>query len=210
MLATHLPCLKRLLPEGASVHFERLLGHEAEAKRLGGIEAFPKGVLHLENDITYATVARIAFFDVHDVGRLGLGVLLVEAEGSILAPSGVVFGNNQNLLVGRTIVLEGAGRVDTNGKAGAVQGVLLAVEHEFVFGKVDVAFVGVEAGVGAIHLAGDDALGRLVELGLTVGVDSLLVGGGGVETGVEGGSSAGSQGQDEGENEMGGFHSNYC
>jgi len=94
ILATPLPCLKRLLPEGASVHLKRLLGHEAEAKRLGGIEAFPKGVLHLENDITYTTVARIAFFDVHDVGRLGLGVLLVEAEGSILAPGGEVFGDN--------------------------------------------------------------------------------------------------------------------
>ncbi len=143
MLATPLPCLKRLLPEGASVHLKRLLGHEAEAKRLGGIEAFPKGVLHLENDITYTTVAGVAFFDVHDVGRLGLGVLLVEAEGSILAPGGEVFGDDQNLLIGRTIVLEGAGGVDTNGKAGAVQGVLLAVEHEFVLGKVDVAFVGV-------------------------------------------------------------------
>ena len=191
MLATHLPCLKRLLPEGASVHFERLLGHEAETKRLGGIEAFPKGVLHLENDITYATVARIAFFDVHDVGRLGLGVLLVEAEGSILAPSGVVFGNNQNLLVGRTIMLEGAGRIDTNGKAGAVQGVLLAVEHQFVFGKIDVSLVGVEAGIGAVHLARDDTLGWLVELGLAVGVGALLGGGGGVDAGVESGLGAG-------------------
>ena len=104
-------------------------------------------------------------------------------------------------------MLEGAGRVDTNGKVGAVQGVLLAVEHQFVFGKVDVAFVGVEAGVGAVYLAGDDALGWLVELGLAVGVASLLGGGGGVETGVESGGGAGGKGQDEGENEMGGFHS---
>ena len=104
-------------------------------------------------------------------------------------------------------MLEGAGGVDANGKAGAVQGVLLAVEHEFVFGKIDVAFVGVETGVGAVHLAGDDALGWLVELGLAVGVGAFLGGGGGVEAGVEGGSGAGGNGQDEGECEMGGFHS---
>lgn len=106
-------------------------------------------------------------------------------------------------------MLEGAGGIDADGKVGAVQGVLLAVEHQFVFGKVDVAFVGVKAGIRAVHLAGNDALGWLVELGLAIGVGSLLVGGGGVETGVEGGSSAGSQGQDEGENEMGGFHSKF-
>ena len=108
-------------------------------------------------------------------------------------------------------MLEGAGGIDADGKVGAVQGVLLAVEHQFVFGKVDVAFVGVKAGIRAVHLAGNDALGWLVELGLAVGVAALLGGGGGggVETGVEGGSSAGSQGQDEGENEMGGFHSKF-
>ena len=88
-----------------------------------------------------------------------------------------------------------------------MQRVLAAIEQHFIFGEVDGALVGVEAGVGAVHLAGDDALGCLVEGGLAVGVGLFLGGGGGVEGGVESGSSAGSQGQDEGEHEMSGFHS---
>ncbi len=86
--------LQRLLAEAGVAHLQGLLPHDAKDGRLCRIEAFPKSVLHLDHQVADTPVAGVALFDVHDVGRLGLGVLLVEAEGSILAPGGEVFGDN--------------------------------------------------------------------------------------------------------------------
>lgn len=114
ILATPLPSLKRLLPEGASVHFERLLGHDPKHKRLRWIKACPKRVLHLEDQVAHAPVAGISLLDVHDRAGFGTGFLLVEAKRFVLAPGGEVFGDDEDLLVGRTVVLLGAGRVDAD------------------------------------------------------------------------------------------------
>ena len=86
-----------------------------------------------------------------------------------------------------------------------MQRVLAAIEQHFVLREVDGALVGVEAGIRAVHLVGDDALGRLVEGGFAVGERLFLGSGGGVEGGVEGSGGAGGDEKEDGEKF--GFHS---
>lgn len=88
-----------------------------------------------------------------------------------------------------------------------MQGILLTIELHPILFEIDEAFVGIQTRIGAIQLPADDALRRLIQSSLAVGISRLSLRNSPIEASVESPLVAGNNHTSEEKQQTFGFHS---